>query len=96
MNSVNYFVSKKPSEPDHETLDRLDELIPQMNFEELLVSGYQILANLACCIEDTDLSREVVDLANSLDEDVPEVSADATQIAVLKLIVYRLGEPSIR
>ncbi|NES64649.1 MAG: hypothetical protein F6K24_05005 [Okeania sp. SIO2D1] len=67
-----------------------------MNFEELLVSGYQILANLACCIEDTDLSREVVDLATALDEDNPEASPDAAQVAVLKLIMHRLGDPSVR
>ncbi|NET45963.1 hypothetical protein [Okeania sp. SIO2B3] len=96
MKSVNYFVSKKPSERDQQNLDQLDELIPQMNFEELLISAYQILDNLACCIEDTDLSREVVELATSLDEDISEASTDAVQVAVLKLIMYRLGEPSIR
>lgn len=96
MKSVNYFVSKKPSDQDQQALDQLDELIPQMNFEELLVSAYQILDNLACCIEDTDLSTKVVELTTSLDEDISEASADAAQIAVLKLIMHRLGDPSVR
>lgn len=94
MKSVNYFVNQQLSEQDKQTLERLDELIPQMGFEELLVSAYQILDNLACCVEDTELSREVVDLATSLDEDEPETSSDTAQVAVLKCIIQNLGHRS--
>lgn len=90
MKSVNYFVHKKPSPQDQKILNQLDELIPQMGFEELLVAAYQILDNIACCVEDTELSREVVDLATSLDEDAPDTSSDTAQVAVLRYIMQNL------
>lgn len=82
--TINYFVSKKPSSEDQKVLDKIDEILPKLNQQEIWEAIHDISYAMANLETKSDNYKLFEDLAESLkDED--------NNVAILKALTTYLS-----
>ncbi|NES01996.1 MAG: hypothetical protein F6K22_03625 [Okeania sp. SIO2F4] len=82
--SINYFIGKKPSPEDQKILDKLDEILPKLNQQEILEAIHDVSYAMADLKDKSEYK-----LFEELGADIEE---DSSNVAILKALATYLSK----
>ncbi|NER01330.1 MAG: hypothetical protein F6K17_01150 [Okeania sp. SIO3C4] len=82
--TINYFIGKKPSPEDQKVLDKIDEILPKLNQQEIL----EAIHDVSYAMADLEDKSENYKLFEELGADIEE---DSSNVAILKALATYLS-----
>ncbi|NET13332.1 MAG: hypothetical protein F6K08_10980 [Okeania sp. SIO1H6] len=83
--TINYFIGKKPSPEDQKVLDKLDEILPKLNQQEI----WEAIHDVSYAMADLEDKSENYKLFEELGADIEE---DSSNVAILKALATYLSK----